>query len=196
MAVSLYDEAFLKKLKYWTDKTNIHIYGTSEIQQLIKTIADETNDTPIALPIISLTRSGGYDILNMNNKPMVYDGKMIAANYDKSISLNAIPISITYQIDVWTKYFKEADEYMRNLIFNIITYSKLNIEFDYNKQHIMHQSSLHLATGVLDTSSEAFRLTPGTFTRLSVGVVVDDAYLWDLRVRDNVHMSAGITITD
>lgn len=186
MSVTLYDEALVKKVKNWTNNTNVHIYGTNDIQKLVETIGDETKDQPLKLPIISISRAGGYQILNPNKKPMTYDGKMIESNVEKSVNLNAIPINIVYQIDVWTRYLREADEYMRNLVFNIINFPKVEIELEYNDVHIIHYSSIRIATDVLDSSDAGFKIVNGQFARLSLGITIDDAYLWDTRIRDNI----------
>ena len=36
-----------------------------------------------------------------------------------SIPINVIPIQIGYQIDIYTKGIAEADEYIRNFVFNL-----------------------------------------------------------------------------
>jgi hypothetical protein len=95
-------------------------------------MADETGDKPVKLPILSISRPGGYDIQNGNKKRLTYDGMMYDATETRSVTLNAIPIGITYQIDVWTRYFKEADAFMRNLIFNIINFPMLKVVIPYN----------------------------------------------------------------
>ena len=122
MSVCIYDEALLAKLKSWTEKTQIQVLGIDETSRLFQVIADTTNDTPIKLPLIALSRQSGYEILNVNKKPLTYDGADLSTTYDKSLQLNAIPILINYQLDVYTRYLKEADSYMRELIFNIINH--------------------------------------------------------------------------
>ena len=47
MALYFYDTALLSKLRYWTDRTQLHIYGPDDTKRLFETIADETNDSPI-----------------------------------------------------------------------------------------------------------------------------------------------------
>jgi len=44
---------------------------------------------------------------------------------DASVNLHAIPIILPYQIDIYTRYLKEADVYCRNFIYNIINYPTL-----------------------------------------------------------------------
>ena len=88
------------------------------------------------------------------------------------------------------RYFEEADAYMRNLIFNIINFPKLSVIIPYNSDSITieHNSSIRIVTDVLDISSER-RLVPGQFTRLAIGISIDDAYLWDTRIRDNISIN-------
>lgn len=186
MSITLYDEALTAKIKNWTENTNVHIYGVNDVRKLVETIADEEGDKPLQLPIVTISRASGYQIVNTNKKPMTYDGKMIEANVEKSVNLNAIPINITYQIDVWTRYLKEADEYMRNFIFNIINFPKVEIGLEYNDVHIVHYSSIRIVTDVMDNSDAGFKITTGQFSRLSLGISIDDAYLWDTRIRDNI----------
>ena len=190
MSVKLYDDALTAKIKNWTENTDIHIYAPNESRRLVEVIADENYDKPIQLPIISISRVGGYEILNSNKQRMTYDGLMYESNRAKSVSLNAIPININYQIDVWTRYFEEADAYMRNFIFNIINFPKVPIIIPYNSdvRQIEHYASIRIVTDVTDKSDE-MKIVPGQFTRLSLGISIDDAYIWDTRIRDNISIS-------
>ena len=188
MAVYLYDEALLNKIKGWTQNTDIHLYGPNESSRLFETIADESNDNPIKLPLISISRPEGFTIKNPNKQPLSFDGMTTEASYEKSIMLNAIPISLSYQIDVYTRYQKEADEFVRNLIFNIVNFPVLTVKIPYNDANIEHDSSILLDGNVQDNSDVPERIVAGQFTRYTLNISVDDAYLWDVRVRDNVHV--------
>lgn len=188
MGAYLYDEALVAKVKNWTENTDIHLYGPNEYRRLIEVIADETKDKPIELPILSISREDGYEILNPQKQPLTYDGLTLSAHKEKSLILNAIPISLKYKIDVLTRYEKEADAYMRNLIFNIINFPTLPITIPYNSdsaKDIVHNSFIRIVTDVANTSDQG-RLSIGQFTRLTIGISIDDAYLWDTRVRDNI----------
>jgi len=185
MSAYLYDEALVAKIKNWTENTNIHIYGPNQAGRLVETLADETKDNAVQLPILSISRVGGYEILNTNKKRLTYDGLMYDATLEKSVQLNAIPINVSYQLDIWTRYFKEADAFIRNMIFNVINFPTLQIIIPYNNMSIPHNSTIRLITGVMDTSDD-LRLSIGEFTRLSIGISIDDAYIWDTRIRDNI----------
>lgn len=184
MSVGLYDKAFIDKLLNWTKDTNIHIMGPEDTKRLFQTIADTTNDKPIQLPLIALRRIGGFTVLDTGKRPLSFDGATLDANHNIASQLNAIPISVSYQIDVYTRYFNEADEYARNIVFNIINYPKLDIVIPYNNENYIHHSNIRLQGEVEDNSDIAERLVPGQFTRMTIKIDVDDAYLFDVRYRD------------
>ena len=181
MSIGLYDNAFLDKLKNWTNNTAINIVGPDEYRRLIETIADNTNDSPIKLPFISLKRAGGFTILTTGKRPLSFTGATLEATNDRGQKLNAIPISIPYQIDVYTRYLSEADELIRNLVFNIINYPKLTVTIPYHGVDFKHDSNIRLQGEVDDNSSIPERLIPGQFTRMSIKIDIDDAYLYDIQ---------------
>lgn len=186
MSTKLYDDLLVAKLKEWSQKTRIEVYGPEDTRRLFEIIADKTDDEPIKLPIICLRRTGGYEILNKNKKPLTYDGMTKDATIEKSLQLNVIPINIPYQLDVYTRYFEEADSYMRDLVFNIINHPTFELEiYDNDTTYISHNANIRLVSDVENNSDIAERLIPGQFTRLTISLSLDDAYLWDPRVRNN-----------
>ena len=128
MGVYLYDNALLDKFKNWTSSTNITLVGINNTNTMFDVVEDTTNDTPIQLPMIQISRNGGYDVINKQKKPLSYNALAIGKKGTQKLVLNAIPISVTYQIDVYTRYLQEADEYMRNLVFNIINYRERSFD--------------------------------------------------------------------
>lgn len=196
MSVGLYDNAFLAKLQAWTKDTAVTVVSPSDSRRLFETISDTTNDSPIKLPLISLKRPGGFTILNTGKRPLSFDGATLDANYERASQLNGIPISIPYQIDVYTRYQNEADEYIRNLVFNIINYPKLDIVIPYNNENYVHHSNIRLAGEVDDNSDIPERLISGQFVRMSMRIDIDDAYLFDVRYRDVYSIEFGAEIRD
>lgn len=189
MSVYLYDEAFVSKLKYWTKDTQIQIFSPDDTKRLFEVVADKNNDKPIQLPILCLRRKSGLNVQNPNKQPLTFDGLMIEATPEKSLSLNAIPIDITYQLDIYTRYFKEADELLRNLTFNIINYPKLTIKIPYNGADIEHDGFIRMSSDIEDNSNVQERLISGQFTRFTFNISIDDAYLWNVKVKDNLTIS-------
>ena len=186
MSVQLYDDALLNKLNKWTAGVNATITGVNDTRRLFETISDASNDRNIKLPLIALSRQGGYTILNKNKRPLSYSALTLAASEPKSAKLNIIPIGISYQLDIYTKYLQEADEYARNFIFNIINYPKLTVEIPYEDLGLTHDANIRITSDVEDNSDIPERLIPGQFTRFSLGINIDDAYLFDVRVKNNL----------
>jgi hypothetical protein len=188
MSVYLYDEAFVEKLKKWTSASQIQVYSPDDTRRLFEVMADTNNDQPIKLPILCLRRKSGLNVLNTNKRPLTFDGMMMSATQKESLSLNAIPIDVTYQLDIYTRYFKEADEFLRNLTFNIINYPKLTIKIPYNSSTIEHNGFIRMSSEVEDNSNIPERLINGQFTRLTFNISIDDAYLWDAKIKDNINI--------
>jgi len=110
------------------------------------------------------------------------------------VQLNAIPISIDYRLDVYTRYLAEADEYIRNIIFNMVNYPKLTVIIPYRDANYTHNSNVRINPDVQDNSNIPERLIAGQFTVLSLSLFIDDAYLWDVRVRDNYSIDVDYVI--
>lgn len=191
MAVRFYDEALLKKFQKWTADTQVQLTGINETRRLFEVIADKQNDKPIQLPLIALSRNGGYTIQEKYKQPRSYNGSALVVTTDSGAKLNAIPIGISYQIDIYARHLAEADEYARNIVFNIINYPKLNIEIPYEDSGLTHDANIRLITDVEDNSDIPERLISGQFTRFTIGIDIDDAYLFDVRVKDNLSIVEG-----
>ena len=188
MAVRFYDDALLKKFQKWTADTQVQLTGINETRRLFEVIADKQNDKPIQLPLIALSRNGGYTIQEKYKQPRSYNGNKLIVTTDSGAKLNAIPIGISYQIDIYARHLAEADEYARNIVFNIINYPKLNIEIPYEDSGLTHDANIRLITDVEDNSDIPERLISGQFTRFTIGIDIDDAYLFDVRVKDNLRI--------
>ena len=195
MSVTLYDEALLKKIRSWTGDTRLKVISSSDVSDLISTTADEANDKGIELPLVAITRNG-FQIGNPNRTTMSAYGLTIETNPNKSEWLNAIPIYLTYQVDVYTRYRDEANEYVRNMIFNIVNFPRLTIELPYYDTHIPQNASIHLQEEIQDNSSIPERLIYGQFTRLTMTLTVHDAYLYDIRINNNVNIDTQVILKD
>lgn len=194
MSVKLYDDALLNKLKTWIKDENMTITSPNETRRLFSYKADITNDEPLKLPLIALRRDTTITVLNTNKKPSTYDGMTFRGqlhskngqltNQGKTQELNVVPINLNYQIDIYTRYEEEALEYVRNFVFNIINFPKLQIEIPYNSANIIHNSNIRLSNDIQDNSDIPERLIPGQFTRYTISLFVDDCYLWDYKTKD------------
>ena len=194
MGAFLYDKALLDKLQRWTDRTNMTVVDPDSAEQLFSMIADKTNDKPIQLPLIAITRPNGYAVNILGKRWTTHSGINIQSTTDKSLVLNNIPITIEYRLDVYTRYQREADEYARNLVFNIINFPKITVEIPYEGTKFTHNSNIRITGGVENTSDTAQRIVPGQFTRYSIGIDIDDAFLWDVREKNNISIVPEIEL--
>ena len=196
MSVELYDNAFVEKLRKWTKDTDVSILTPSETKNMISIIADKKQDSPIELPLISLKRPGGFTVLTTGARPLSHSGARLFANNETGKRLRAIPISIPYQIDIYTRYQDEADEYARNIVYNIINYPRLDISIPYYDEDYIHYSNIYMSGEVEDTSDIPERLVSGQFTRMSIQIVVDDAYLFDIQYKKTKKLCPGCITVD
>ena len=186
MAVRFYDEALLNKFKKWTSGTEMTITGVNETKKLWEILADKNNDNPIKLPIITISRPGGFSINQKNKEKLSYMGLPMIDTNGGAALLNAIPITIDYQLDIYTRYLEEADEYVRNIVFNIVNYPKLTISIPYEGADLLHDAHIRIQSEVEDNSDIPERLVSGQFVRMTIGLNIDDAYLFDVRLKDNL----------
>lgn len=127
MSVSLYDKAVLDKLYKWGLNNSSTILAPNDVQNLYEVYSDKTNDKELVLPLICLNRNGNFTIRNTNKRPLTVNALTINKNNKKLETLNAIPIEISYQLDIFTRLRTQADEYARELTFNFINYPELSI---------------------------------------------------------------------
>lgn len=191
MSTAIYDKALLEKIRRWTSTTKLQVLGVNETTRLFEILGDTENDKPITLPMITLSRNRGFNIINdgTTKRMMSYEGasynhtvynKGTEDAYATTSSIQAIPVSLSYQLDVYTRFAEEADILVRNLVFNIINYPSFEVEIP-NTDGIKHTARITLNDTIDDNSDVPERFIVGNFTRLSLVITVDDAYLWDTR---------------
>ena len=188
MAIRLYDDAMVKKINSWLPKNDgrkIQVLKPDETKKLFTIEADEQNDKPLKLPLIALSRDTSIELKQPTMTPMSFDGLMLDSDTKRTLQLNGIPIYLTYQLDIYTRYFSEADEYVRNFVFNIINYPRISISIPYNNASVEHDSNIMLESQISDNSDIPERLIPGQFTRMSLRIYIDDAYLFSVPFMNN-----------
>lgn len=186
MAIYLYDEAVTNKIKKWVKDPNLTITSPNETRRLFEYRADINGDRPIQLPLVALRRDPNIQLRNANKHSPTFDGVVVQATTKKVETLNVVPITITYQLDIYCRYTREADEYARNFIFNLINYRKVTVEIPYNDSHIEHDSNITIIGDLVDNSDIPERLIPGEFTRYTITFMIDDAYLFSVPIRDAI----------
>ena len=184
MSVTLYDRALLRKIQYWVKDPNITILGVDQSTDLFKYRLDMNNDKPLSLPIISLSRDSRIAINSTTKRPLSYDGLKIESANMKTNQLNAIQISIRYQLDVYTRYDEEAQEYMRNFIFNFINYPKVDLEIPYNDSKLIMNAYISIDNEYNDNSNVPEKLVRDQFSRQTLSFTLTGS-LYDYRAYDN-----------
>ena len=193
MAIGLYDEAVAAKINAWLPKDknrSIQILKPDETQRLFEIEADEKNDKPLSLPLIALARNTTIDILGPTMTPKSFDGLMLESDGQHTLQLNAIPISLSYQMDIYTRRFDEGDELLREFVFKLINNPQIVIELPYNNKKIKQVATIRLQDQVEDTSAIGERLFPGQFTRWTLRFNIEGAYLYSVPYVENVKMDA------
>ena len=186
MSVRLYDDAIVNKIKGWIKDDKLKVLSPQDSTRLFQMRANQTNDEPLTLPLIAISRSNEIEITNNSKRMLTYDGLMLRANKDKSLQIDAIPMTLNYQIDIYTRYMNEADEYMRNFVFSIINHPKVKVQLPYNNIDFEHWSYMRILSTIEDNSDIPQKLFPDQFTRWTIRFTVDDAYLFSLPYKDNV----------
>ena len=191
MSISLYDNALLRKFNKWTAGSPAMLTGVDETTRLFEVLSDKSGDKPIKLPLITLSRPGGYSILNKNKRPLTFNANTFQITESRGAKVNIVPIEISYQIDVYARYLEEADEYARNIIFNVINYPKLTVDIPYENIGIKHDANIRINSDIENNSDIPQRLISGQFTRFTITINIDDAYLFDVRIHDNLSITSN-----
>ena len=186
MAIRYYDDILIEKLKKWLPtETNLRVLKPDESNRFYKLHADDENDNKFKLPLITVNRSKDLALLSNIKQSRSFDGLKVASNERVTIQMNIIPILPTYQLDIFTKTYEEGDEYVRNFLFKLINNPKLIIEIPYNNTNIKHVANIRVLETVSDTSDIAEHLFPGQFTRWTIQLEIQDAFLFSIPYKDN-----------
>lgn len=188
MSVRLYDEAIVSKIKSWIKDDKLRVLSPEDSTRLFQMVANQTNDEPLQLPLIAISRNNEIEIENTSKRMLTYDGMMLKATKEKSLQIDAVPMVLNYQLDIYTRYMVEADEYMRNFVFNLINHPKIKVVLPYNNIDYEHWSYIRILSTIEDNSDIPQKLFGDQFTRWTIRFTVDDAYLFSLPYKDNIEI--------
>lgn len=184
MAIRYYDEALTAKLESWLKKpiqnNKLRILKPEETTRFFETQLDNIKDKPLALPLIAISRDKDIEILNTQKQSKTFSGFYVNPGSSSFHQINVIPIQIGYQIDIYTQRLAEADEYVRNFVFNLINYPQLEITLPYDKLNIRHVANIQLNSSISDNSDIKEHLFADQFVRFTLKIMLDDAYLFSL----------------
>jgi hypothetical protein len=195
MAVRYYDDVLAAKLKRWNPSADLRILKPNEVKRLFALNAEDTKDKPLTLPCIALSRNNDLEIsVNVKN-PRSYAGLKLSPNAaemrrltttpDGTLILNAIPVKPVYQLDIYTKTAEEGDEYLRQYLFKLINNPVIKIVIPYNGVEVEQIANIRVLNTVSDTSEVSERLFAGQFTRWTIQLEIQDAFLYDIPYKKN-----------
>jgi hypothetical protein len=186
MAISYYDEAVTQKIKSWlADSSKLRVLSPDESSRLIQLHAEDSEDKPLELPLIALSRNKDIEIESAIKQNKSFDGLILGSNASKAttVHLNVIPIKTTYQLDIYTKKRIEADEYVRQYLFKLINNPQIIVEIPYNNSAVRHTANLRVLNTVSDTSDISTHLFPGQFYKWTIQLELQDGFLFSIPQR-------------
>lgn len=186
MAVRYYDDVLVAKIMKWTPTiSKLRVLKPSETKRFFELSADDYKDRPLTLPCIALSRNNDIE-LGINIKtPKSYAGLKLNQNPTETLMLNAIPIKVQYQLDIYTKTDEEGDEYLRQYLFKLINNPVIKIVIPYNGVNMEQIANIRVLNTISDTSEMSERLFPGQFVRWTIQLEIQDAFLYDVPYRKN-----------
>lgn len=188
MAISYYDDAVTQKIKGWlADSSKLRVLSPDESTRLIQLQAEDSNDQPLTLPLIAVSRNRDIEIESTIKQNKSFDGLVIGTDTvnNTTVHLNVIPIKTTYQLDIYTKKRIEADEYIRQYLFKLINNPQIIIEIPYNNYTIRHTANLRVLNTVSDTSDIATHVFAGQFYKWTIQLELQDGFLFSIPQKRN-----------
>lgn len=198
MAVRYYDDILAAKLRRWNPSTELRVLKPSEVKRFFQLSAEDSGDQPLTLPCIMLSRNNDIELLSNVKSPKSYAGIKLSPRTsdiktlkaysdipDSTMLLNAIPIKLQYQLDIYTKTAEEGDEYLRQYLFKLINNPTIKIIVPYNGIEAEQIANIRVLGSVSDTSDISERLFSGQFTRWTLQLEIQDAFIYDVPYRRN-----------
>jgi hypothetical protein len=200
MAIGYYDDAITEKIKGWlADSSKLRVLSPDESNRLIQIQAEDSNDEPLKLPLIALSRNPDIEIESAIKQNRSFDGLIIGKDETNAttIHLNVIPIKTTYQLDIYTKKRIEVDEYVRQYLFKLINNPQIIIEIPYNNYIVRHTANLRVLNTVSDTSDISTHIFPGQFYKWTIQLELQDGFLFSIPQKQSWKLVMGdITAAD
>ena len=107
MSFTLYDRAVTEKIKKWILGSNMVVLSPDETRRLFTWKATTDGDKPLTLPLISINRNRDVSIKTTSKQMLSHRGKIFNSEKGVSDHLNAIPMTLSYVINIYTRYLEE-----------------------------------------------------------------------------------------
>jgi hypothetical protein len=188
MAISYYDDAVTAKIKGWlADNSVLRVLNPDETKRVIELQAEDSEDKPLQLPLLTISRNKELEITNTIKQSKSFDGLVIQKDTANaaSVHMNVIPVKTLYQLDIYTKRQLDADEYVRQFLFKLINNPQIIVEIPYNNYVIKHTANLRVLNSVSDTSDIPTRIFQGQFYRWTIQLELQDGFLFSIPYKKN-----------
>lgn len=188
VGVYAYDLAIIEDLrtrfsydKNGKKKTN-QIVQITNAENVFNIIGDIENDN-IQFPIISLVRTG-WEIIDYSQEFMNNSGGLVGYLEDdkgqrtRQVRLQALPIQINYQLDIWTQNRIDNDILAREIIWFYTLNPQMRVKIPHGL-NITHPFNIAFEKEIVDNSDIQEHNSRGRYYRQTLGIYTDnDAYLW------------------
>lgn len=197
VSVYAYDLALVEDLRARFSKSpvkdseinkNVQIGPT---EQMYRIIGELSGDQPI-LPFVSLQRINWQLRLDRQGY-QTFVGDMVFTrlapdNKPQEVRARVIPITINWQLSVWTKDRITNDAIVREILW----YYHLRPSLLVYVQHglnIAHKFNIYFNSEITDNSDIANHINNGTYFRQDLSLYSDDSYLWQANYINKVEVA-------
>ena len=197
VSVYAYDKALVSDLKARFSNSPVKDSKVNDTVQigspdLMYNIIGQLNKDQPILPFISLQRLNWQ--LNLDRQGyQTFIGDQVYTRLgvdNKPIEVRAqvIPITINWQLSVWTRDRITNDALVREILW----YYHLRPSLLVYVQHglnIAHKFNIYFNSGIEDNSDLANQINNGTYFRQDLSLYSDDSYLWKANYQDKVEIT-------
>lgn len=171
----LYDEAIVDRFREIFQDPRISIQPPENAIRFVSQLSDDD----VKFPLLSLNRTG-YSIRSSDvNWAQSRTGVANRINCDGTINvMRNIPISMEYQLDVYTVDKISNDEIYRELLFYFLKNPTLEVKIPYTVEG-KHVFNLRFRDDVVDNSDTVEHINKGVLYRNTSVWYCDDAYLFE-----------------
>lgn len=179
MSVYLYDTAITERIRNVLQDPNIHIVPSEKMF----TKSKDANDNP-AFPAVSIFRPS-YSLSTLNKSISGYriGRHEYSAESNKLYATQTLPITINYQVDVWTKDRIQNDELVRELIWFYTLYPQQKLTLTYENYRRDFTFNCFVNEEITDNSNISEFEDKGQYYRTTFTLVVDEAQLFMVNIK-------------
>lgn len=180
MSVYFYDKAIVDRIRTIINDPEVNIITNEKMF----TKSKDSNDDP-TMPAVSLYRSG-YSLSTLNRNIVMYRKGRFSKDSETSklYFTQALPITINYQVDVWTRTREQNDEFVRELLWYFTLFPEHRIQLEYEQYKKDIGFHVFLGEQIVDNSEINEFENRGQYYRSTFEIVVDEAQIFMVKTTD------------